>query len=109
MSLGFLPFLTVTDAISPYSPLDRHSLPLDRVVRSGYSSEAHSVPSLPVLEALSVSPRPLPPLSSCTDISRASGIYIIGSLLYMDPWHLVQSMPQYLLIAPSFTNILVRP
>ena len=26
----------------------------------------------------------------------------------MDPWHLFQSMPQYLLIAASFTNILVR-
>lgn len=28
--------------------------------------------------------------------------------MYMDPWHLFQSMPQYLLIAASFTNILVR-
>ncbi|SGY21407.1 BQ5605_C016g08233 [Microbotryum silenes-dioicae] len=34
------------------------------------------------------------------------GVYIFSSLLYLDPWHLLTSMPQYLLIAPSFINIL---
>ncbi|GAA5981736.1 hypothetical protein JCM11641_004230 [Rhodosporidiobolus odoratus] len=34
------------------------------------------------------------------------GVYILSALLYLEPWHLLHSMPQYLLIAPSFTNIL---
>ncbi|TFK55464.1 glycosyltransferase family 2 protein [Heliocybe sulcata] len=34
------------------------------------------------------------------------GIYFIASFLYRDPWHMFSSMPQYLLIAPSFTNVL---
>ncbi|KAM0753153.1 chitin synthase [Meredithblackwellia eburnea MCA 4105] len=34
------------------------------------------------------------------------GIYVIASVLYLDPWHLFHSMPQYLLISASFTNIL---
>lgn len=34
------------------------------------------------------------------------GTYIISSLVYLEPWHLFNSMPQYLLIAMSFTNIL---
>ena len=34
------------------------------------------------------------------------GIYVVASLLYGDPWHMVTSFPQYMLIAPSFTNIL---
>ncbi|EJF62799.1 glycosyltransferase family 2 protein [Dichomitus squalens LYAD-421 SS1] len=34
------------------------------------------------------------------------GIWLIACLLYRDPWHLLSSMPQYLLLAPSFTNIL---
>jgi hypothetical protein len=35
-----------------------------------------------------------------------TGTYIVSALLYLEPWHLFHSMPQYLLIAPSFTNIL---
>jgi len=34
------------------------------------------------------------------------GIYLVASLLYRDPWHLVSSFLQYLLLAPSFTNVL---
>ncbi|KAG8855624.1 Chitin synthase, class 2 [Tulasnella sp. 330] len=34
------------------------------------------------------------------------GIYLFSSILYRDPWHMFSSFPQYLLIAPSFTNIL---
>ncbi|KAI0032864.1 chitin synthase [Vararia minispora EC-137] len=34
------------------------------------------------------------------------GIYFISSLLYRDPWHMFSSFFQYLLMAPSFTNIL---
>lgn len=44
-----------------------------------------------------------------TDVRQppCAGTYIISSLLYLEPWHLFHSMPQFLLIAPSFTNILV--
>ncbi|KAH8093838.1 chitin synthase, partial [Phellopilus nigrolimitatus] len=34
------------------------------------------------------------------------GIYLISSLLYRDPWHIFSSFFQYLLLAPSFTNVL---
>ncbi|KAG0234517.1 Chitin synthase, class 1 [Actinomortierella wolfii] len=34
------------------------------------------------------------------------GIYIIGSLLYLEPWHLVTSFAQYLCMVPSFINVL---
>ncbi|KAF8344932.1 glycosyltransferase family 2 protein [Amanita rubescens] len=34
------------------------------------------------------------------------GIYLIASLLYFDPWHMFTSFPQYLLLAPSFINVL---
>ncbi|KAJ8294291.1 Chitin synthase 1 [Rhodotorula toruloides] len=39
-------------------------------------------------------------------IAGTFGVYIVSSLLYLEPWHLLHSMPQFLLIAPSFTNIL---
>lgn len=45
---------------------------------------------------------------TATDASARAGVYILSSLLYLEPWHLFHSMPQFLLIAPSFTNILVR-
>ncbi|KAJ7068219.1 glycosyltransferase family 2 protein [Mycena amicta] len=34
------------------------------------------------------------------------GIYAIASFLYRDPWHLFTSFFPYLLLAPSFTNVL---
>nr|XP_018261520.1 chitin synthase [Kwoniella dejecticola CBS 10117]OBR83678.1 chitin synthase [Kwoniella dejecticola CBS 10117] len=34
------------------------------------------------------------------------GIYLIASFLYRDPWHMFSSFPQYMLLAPSFTNVL---
>ncbi|MCJ1320746.1 Chitin synthase, class 2 [Xylographa vitiligo] len=34
------------------------------------------------------------------------GLYFIASFLYMDPWHMFTSFPQYLLIMSSYTNIL---
>ncbi|KAG8740079.1 Chitin synthase, class 2 [Ceratobasidium sp. 414] len=34
------------------------------------------------------------------------GIYFISSCLYRDPWHMFSSFPQYMLLAPSFTNVL---
>ncbi|KAK9894719.1 glycosyltransferase family 2 protein [Cystobasidium minutum MCA 4210] len=34
------------------------------------------------------------------------GIWILASLLYLDPWHLLNSFVQYLFITISFTNVL---
>ncbi|KAK4688796.1 chitin synthase, partial [Tremellales sp. Uapishka_1] len=34
------------------------------------------------------------------------GIYLLASILYSDPWHMISSFPQYMLLAPSFTNVL---
>ncbi|TDL29527.1 chitin synthase [Rickenella mellea] len=34
------------------------------------------------------------------------GIYYFASFLYRDPWHMFSSFLQYLLLAPSFTNVL---
>ena len=34
------------------------------------------------------------------------GIYLFASLLFGDPWHMFSSFPQYMLLAPSFTNVL---
>ncbi|KAK0522442.1 Chitin synthase, class 1 [Tilletia horrida] len=39
-------------------------------------------------------------------LTATFGIYLIASILYADPWHMITSFPQYLMIAPSFTNIL---
>ncbi|KAI8071512.1 glycosyltransferase family 2 protein [Gongronella butleri] len=34
------------------------------------------------------------------------GLYIVSSLLYLDPWHMVTSFIQYLLLLPTYVNIL---
>ncbi|KAF2403918.1 chitin synthase B [Trichodelitschia bisporula] len=34
------------------------------------------------------------------------GLYFLASFLYMDPWHMFTSFPQYLVLMPSFVNIL---
>ncbi|KAK1220341.1 hypothetical protein PQX77_016899 [Marasmius sp. AFHP31] len=34
------------------------------------------------------------------------GIYLSASFLYRDPWHMFSSFIQYLLLTPSFTNVL---
>ncbi|KAL1413394.1 Chitin synthase, class 7 [Vanrija albida] len=39
-------------------------------------------------------------------LASTVGIYLIASILYADPWHMFSSFPSYLLMAPSFTNVL---
>lgn len=39
-------------------------------------------------------------------LAATFGIYTVASILYADPWHMFTSFPQYLLLAPSFVNIL---
>ncbi|KAH9938331.1 glycosyltransferase family 2 protein [Fomitopsis serialis] len=48
-----------------------------------------------------------PPVGSLIVAMVATyGIYLISSFLYRDPWHMFTSFPQYLCLAPSFTNVL---
>lgn len=35
------------------------------------------------------------------------GSYVFGSLIYLEPWHLITSLLQYTLLLPSLTNILM--
>lgn len=39
-------------------------------------------------------------------LAATFGIYFITSFLFLDPWHMFTSFPQYLLMAPSFINVL---
>lgn len=39
-------------------------------------------------------------------LASTFGLYFIASFLYMDAWHMLHSFPQYLLLAPSYVNIL---
>lgn len=34
------------------------------------------------------------------------GVYLLASIMYLDPWHMITSFPQYMAIAPSMINIL---
>jgi chitin synthase len=40
-------------------------------------------------------------------LASTFGLYYVASFLYWDPWHMFTSFFQYLLIAPSFINILM--
>lgn len=39
-------------------------------------------------------------------LAATFGLYFVASFLYMDPWHMFHSFPQYLLVASSYINIL---
>ncbi|KAF2737053.1 chitin synthase B [Polyplosphaeria fusca] len=39
-------------------------------------------------------------------LAATFGLYFIASFLYLDPWHMFTSFPQYLLIMSSYINIL---
>ena len=40
-------------------------------------------------------------------LASTFGLYYVASFLYWDPWHMFTSFIQYLLVAPSFINILM--
>ena len=40
-------------------------------------------------------------------LAATFGLYFVGSFLYMDPWHMFTSFAQYLLLMPSFINVLM--
>ncbi|RMZ89066.1 hypothetical protein DV736_g3712, partial [Chaetothyriales sp. CBS 134916] len=40
-------------------------------------------------------------------LAATFGLYFVASFLYMDPWHMFTSFGQYLLLMPSFINVLM--
>lgn len=40
-------------------------------------------------------------------LAATFGLYFVASFMYMDPYHMFTSFPQYLLMMPSFINILM--
>ena len=40
-------------------------------------------------------------------VQATYGLYLISSILYFDPWHMLTSFVQYLLLLPSYVNILL--
>lgn len=40
-------------------------------------------------------------------LAATFGLYFVASFMYMDPWHMFTSFGQYLLLMPSFINILM--
>lgn len=39
-------------------------------------------------------------------IAATFGLYFVASFMYLDPWHMFTSFPQYLLVMSSYVNIL---
>ncbi|KAI8929496.1 chitin synthase-domain-containing protein [Entophlyctis helioformis] len=39
-------------------------------------------------------------------VGSTYGVYILSSIMFLDPWHMVTSFVQYLFFLPAFTNIL---
>jgi len=39
-------------------------------------------------------------------LAATIGLYVVASLIHLDPWHMVTSFVQYTLLAPSYINIL---
>jgi len=39
-------------------------------------------------------------------IAATTGLYLISSLIFLEPWHMITSFIQYLLIAPAYINVL---
>jgi hypothetical protein len=46
-------------------------------------------------------------LSDLADCQATYGLYLISSILFLDPWHMLTSFIQYLLLLPSYVNILL--
>ncbi|KAL2914904.1 hypothetical protein HK105_205648 [Polyrhizophydium stewartii] len=39
-------------------------------------------------------------------VGSTYGVYIIASIMHLDPWHMITSFAQYMFFLPAFTNIL---
>ncbi|KAG5984730.1 Chitin synthase, class 3 [Claviceps digitariae] len=67
------------------------------VIKDVHSGAAFSVGQLfrnPVFYTLIIS------------VTSTYGIWLIGSILMFDPWHMITSFLQYILLTPTYTNVL---
>jgi chitin synthase len=39
-------------------------------------------------------------------VSATYGVYVVSSILALDPWHLFTSFLQYILLSPTYVNVL---
>ncbi|KAJ3315378.1 Chitin synthase, class 1 [Blyttiomyces sp. JEL0837] len=46
-------------------------------------------------------------LTMFLSLASTYGVYLIASIVYMEPWHMITSFLPYLLMLPSFVNILM--
>ncbi|KAI9334396.1 chitin synthase-domain-containing protein [Obelidium mucronatum] len=46
-------------------------------------------------------------MNLCISMLCTYGVYIVSSILYLDPWHPFTCLIQYLLMSPSYTNVLM--
>ncbi|KAL1405810.1 Chitin synthase, class 2 [Vanrija albida] len=46
-------------------------------------------------------------LSLAMSFMATYGLYVLSSLMYLDPWHMLHSFIQYLFLLPSYVNILL--
>ncbi|ODV87248.1 glycosyltransferase family 2 protein [[Candida] arabinofermentans NRRL YB-2248] len=44
--------------------------------------------------------------SICVSLASTYGLYVLMSLLYLDPWHIISSSLQYFLMLPAYTCLL---
>lgn len=72
-----------------------------------------SPPSFPLSAPTSTDGPPSHPRASpvaftqiVLSILATFGIYVLASLIHYDPWHMVTSLVQYLLIAPSYISVM---
>lgn len=45
-------------------------------------------------------------LNIVLSLAATLGLYIVASLIFLEPWHMITSFPQYLLMAPSYISVL---
>lgn len=81
---GFLAYVSVQDLI--YTVEDSGS--------SSFTSIYNAIKSDAIFYELVIS------------LAATYGVYLLASILYLEPWHMITSFPQYLLISPSYLNIL---
>ncbi|KAJ3304147.1 Chitin synthase, class 2, partial [Blyttiomyces sp. JEL0837] len=43
----------------------------------------------------------------CVSVLSTYGLYIFSSILHLDPWHLITCLAQYVLMIPSFVNVIM--
>jgi hypothetical protein len=94
--------LSISTLLNPYTPLSP-ILAFDETRGFLPPAPRYARPGL----LLPSSIRPLAIARSLADTQATYGLYLISSILFLDPWHMLTSFIQYLLLLPSYVNILL--